>query len=83
LVARFIFFEGARSVSGSQLVLTGPDFNWRYQALARFHLLERDQGSEPVIHRLFQILLAAEIAFRCQNRGVPEKKLDLLKFPAI
>jgi hypothetical protein len=53
----------------------------RIQALARFHLL--DQGAEAVIHRLFQVLFAAKVAFRCQNRGMTEEELDLLKFSAV
>ena len=63
--------------------MKSPVLAWREQGLARFHLLERDQGAEPVIHRLFQVLLAAEIAFGCQNRGVSKKKLDLLKLSPI
>ena len=51
--------------------------------ITRFQFLERDQGAKPVIHWLFQVLLAAEMAFGCQNRGVPEKKLDLLEFSTL
>jgi hypothetical protein len=51
--------------------------------LARFNLLIRDQWAETVIHRVFQVLFAAKVAFRCQNRGMTEKKLDLLKFSAV
>ena len=38
--------------------------------------------SKVVVHRLAEFLLAAEIAFRCLNRGVPKQKLNLLKFSA-
>ena len=56
---------------------------WREQPLARFHLLIRDQGTETIVYRLFQVLFAAKVAFRCQHRGVTEKKLDLLKLSAV
>jgi hypothetical protein len=36
---------------------------WVTTDLTRFHLLKRDQGAEPVVDRLFQVLFAAEIAF--------------------
>ena len=38
--------------------------------------------SKVVVHRLAEFLLAAEIAFRCLNRGVPKQKLNLFKFSA-
>ena len=57
--------------------------NWHYQALARFHSLEYDQGPKPVIHRFLQVLLAAEIALSCQNGGVPQEELDLFKFSLV
>jgi len=38
--------------------------------------------SKVVVHRLAEFLLAAEIAFGCLNRGVPQQKLNLFKFPA-
>jgi hypothetical protein len=64
--------------------LKGRDFvttilNRRQQDLARFGFLEGDQGFEPVVHGPLQVLLASEIALSCQNRGVTNKKLNLLK----
>jgi hypothetical protein len=38
--------------------------------------------SKVVVQRLAEFLLAAEIAFRCLNRGVPKQKLNLFKFSA-
>ena len=38
--------------------------------------------SKVVVNRLAEFLLAAEIAYRCLNRGVPKQKLNLFKFSA-
>ncbi len=45
-------------------------------------LFEREQGSEPIIHALFRVLLALEVALRRQNRGVTEE-LNLLEFAPV
>jgi hypothetical protein len=37
-------------------------------------------SSEPIVHRLFQILLATQVALGRQNRRMAKKKLDLLQF---
>jgi hypothetical protein len=56
--------------------------NLRYQALSRIQSL-REQASEPVVHRLFQILLATEISLGGQYRGMAQKELNLLQFASI
>jgi hypothetical protein len=38
--------------------------------------------SEVDVHRLAEVLLAAEIAISCLNRWVCKKKLNMLKFSA-
>jgi hypothetical protein len=43
----------------------------------------RDQASEAVVHRLFQILLAPEVTFGSQNGGVPQQELNLLQFTSV
>jgi hypothetical protein len=58
------------------------DVNWRQQALSRIQTL-REQASEPVVHRLFQILLATEVSLGGQYRGMAQKKLNLLQFASI
>ena len=35
---------------------------------------------EQIVHRMPQVLLAAEIAFSCLHGDVPEKELDLIQF---
>jgi hypothetical protein len=37
--------------------------------------------SEVVVHRMPELLLAAQIVLSCLNRGVSKQKLNLLKFP--
>ena len=44
-----------------------------YQRLARFQLFESDQGAEPVIHRLFQLLLARGSVPLSEQRGAREE----------
>ena len=37
---------------------------------------------EVVVHGVFEVLLAAQIAFSCLNRYVPKQELNLLKLSA-
>jgi hypothetical protein len=47
--------------------------NWCQQALARFHLVKRDQGAKPVIHRLFHVKNFPDSAPRSYSaRPVPK-----------
>jgi hypothetical protein len=38
--------------------------------------------SEVIVHRVAEVLLAAELAFSCLNRCVPKQELNLFKFSA-
>ena len=72
------------SVSTGRLVETNPHrrLGWREQALSRLDL-SREQATKAIVYGLFQVLLAAELAFCCQDGGVTEKKLYLLQFAAV
>ena len=63
----------------SRIVFTFPDLNWRHQALSRIDI-SGEQAAKAIVYGLFQVLLASEIAFCCQDGGVTEKKLYLLQF---
>ena len=52
----------------------------RFPILCR--LVRVDPEVEKIIHRMPEILFAAEIAFRGLDRGVPQQKLNLLKLTA-
>ena len=55
----------------------------RGNALLRFRWLLRIRSEvEKIVHRMPEILFAAEIAFRGLDRCVPEQELNLLKFAA-
>lgn len=43
---------------------------------------EKDSGLGPITDVVHEILLAASVLFRCLQRGMAEKKLDLLEFAA-
>jgi len=66
----------------SRIVFTFPDLNWRHQALSRIDI-SGEQAAKAIVHGFFQVLLASEIAFCCQDGGVTEKKLHLLQFAAV
>jgi hypothetical protein len=38
--------------------------------------------SDPVVHRVPEALLAAQVSFSCLHRDVPQQKLDLFKLTA-
>jgi hypothetical protein len=43
----------------------------------------REQRTEAIVHRFFQVLLAAEVSLGRQDRSVAQEKLDLLKLTSI
>ena len=56
-------------------------FHCRVQTL--FLRLHVRSEAEKIIHRMAEILLASEIAFRSLDGCMPEQKLNLLKLTAI
>ena len=47
-----------------------------------FRLLHVRSEVEKIVHWMPEILFAAEIAFRCLHRCMPEQKLNLLQLTA-
>jgi hypothetical protein len=56
-----------------------PVARHRKDALVAIALKSLHSRKDPIVHRVRNILLAAQVFFRRLNRGVPEQKLYLLK----
>jgi hypothetical protein len=51
--------------------------------LAKAHLARTGLAAEAVVHGLFQVLLATEVALGRQDGGVPQEELYLLQLTTI
>ena len=64
-----------------KLVKGAKDGALKQLFIANRHL--RRTGSKAIVYGFFQVLLAPEVVFCCQDGGVTEKKLYLLQFAAV
>ena len=55
----------------------------RKQARIYLIAISREEAAKAIVDGLFQVLLASEVAFCCQDGSVTEKKLNLLQFAAV